>query len=164
MSFINLASIIAHAPTRSLDRPQGSFLLGAGGGRATPEENREVLLGLTWEEVEPEARLRHPEARYFRANLPPTVSAFLAADTLGALTSGMTPEELSAFVADLRVEIGVHGNVQIVHPGLRAKQVDHVHLIVGPVDDAGTIGVWTWFPGGITPFVNPADWTIKLGA
>ena len=160
---LDLVSVLKSAPERAFARPQGSFIALPSGDRQSPEENRELLLQLDWQEVEPEAKLRHPAARYFRADLPTGVSAFLAADTLGNITSGMTPGELSAFVADLRLEVGVHGNVQITHPRLSPKKVDHVHLIVGP-GEGGSMIVWTWFPGGITPFGNPMDWTVKLGA
>jgi hypothetical protein len=86
-----------------------------------------------------------PVARYFRVDAP-QLQGRLGAERLGDLS----PEQREI----LRVRNGEHGlefflDMSPEDAASLLPSVDHATVILGPVDDDGTLGIWTWFPGDV---------------
>lgn len=85
-----------------------------------------------------------PVARYFRVSRAAALQGRLGAEPLGNLS----PEQREA----LRLRNGEHGLeffLDIDPADAELPSVTHATIILGPVDEAGTLGFWTWFPGDV---------------
>lgn len=84
-----------------------------------------------------------PVARYFRVEAP-QLQGRLGAEPLGNLS----PEQRER----LRLRNGEHGLeffLDIDPSNADLPPVAHATIILGPVDEDGTLGFWTWFPGDV---------------
>jgi len=85
-----------------------------------------------------------PVARYFRVEAP-ELQGRLGAVTLGDLT----PEQKPLLRVRDAGQHGVEFFLDVTPEDADLPAVSHATLILGPVDEQGTLGFWTWFPGDV---------------
>jgi len=83
-----------------------------------------------------------PIARYFRVETP-EIQGRLGAVPLGDLT----PEQRAKVRLRDAGDHGIEFYLDVDPSEADLPPVSHVTVIVGPIDDEGTLGAWTWFPG-----------------
>jgi hypothetical protein len=96
-----------------------------------------------------------PVARYFRLEAP-ALQGRIGAVQMGDLTRAQLALLRSRSDIDPSIpedkarEHGVEFYLDVEPENADLPSVSHATLIVGPVDDQGTLGFWTWFPGDAT--------------
>lgn len=138
-TFTTLASLIALGLRDDLKGPRTRGSLTEVGLDSLPGETPVT-------EFRPEdPALTVPVARYFRVDAP-ALGGRLGAVPMGSLTR----EQLSLLRTRDAGQHGIEIFLDVDPADASLPAVDHATLILGPVDDAGTLGWWTWFPGDVT--------------
>ena len=96
-----------------------------------------------------------PVARYFRVEAP-ELQGRLGAVKIGDLTTAQlalfrTRNDIDPSVSDEDArEHGIEFFLDVSEADADLPAVGHATVILGPVDEQGTLGFWTWFPGDVT--------------
>jgi hypothetical protein len=85
-----------------------------------------------------------PVARYFRVDAPELQGR------LGAVPMGdLTREQLSLLRTRDAGKHGIEFFLDVPADGADLPSVSHATIIVGPINEEGDLGFWTWFPGDV---------------
>ena len=125
-------------------RPAGSFVTICGEQDEQGQKTVEMLSNSTWEEVTNEAfeiGAGFGTCRYFRADIPENCLGFEAMCLLSQLPDNR--------LGEVRLQRGHHGDLEFIIKGLTPTATKTMHLVTG--EHEGSIVVFTWFPGRLSP-------------
>ena len=131
-------------------RPAGSGITGMGTGDIISFLSSTEMVDVTDTLADD---CKGPGCSYYRFEIPANMEAYQAA----VLLEDIPADKLQS----IRVQIGHHGNPELVCDAIGKVRVNHGHMIVGKHE--GKDVVYTWYPGDVTPFVALKRATAKLG-